>query len=109
MLDKVIAKQSLSYSGLVVLYVAVVATIMQNGSKIFGEGDTFVPIGILMLLVVSAATVGLLIFGKPVMMYIDGKKKEAVTLVIYIIADLAAATALLFVIMAFINSSTLTR
>jgi len=40
------------------------------------------PILVLMLLVISAATTGFLVFGRPIMWYIDGKKKEALTLLI---------------------------
>ena len=37
----------------------------------------------LMLLVFSAAFTGFLIFGKPIMWYLDNKKKEAFSLLIY--------------------------
>jgi hypothetical protein len=106
MLDKKIIRQSLPYSGLVILYIAVVATVMQNAPRLFGQMvGILAPIVILMLLVVSASVVGLLIFGKPVMLYLDGKKREAVSLVIYIVGNLAAAIVLLVVLLAIINAS----
>jgi len=102
MLDKNILKQSLSFSGLAVLYVAAVATVMQNAEKIFGPDDKspLIPIGMLLLLVVSAATMGMLIFGKPIMLYLDGKKREAVTMVGYTIGSLAIFTVLVFLVLA---------
>jgi len=103
MLDMKTFKQSLPYSAGAILYVAVVATVMQNAQRLFGseKPDTVLaPIGILLLLVVSAATMGLLIFGKPVMLYLDGKKREAVAMVVCTVGQLAAFTILLFVAMA---------
>jgi len=105
MLDMKFVKQSLPYSAGAVVYIAVVATIMQNAEKLFNDGGTtedsvLAPIGILMLLVVSAATMGMLVFGKPLMLYIDGKKREGVMMAVYTIGQLAAFTLLLFVFMA---------
>ncbi len=106
MLDMKILKQSLSYAAGAALYVAVVATVMQNAQKLFGgEGggkdSVLAPISILLLLVVSAATMGMLVFGKPIMLYIDGKKREAVAMAVGTICALAAFTVLLFVVLAF--------
>ena len=47
------------------------------------EDNIFIPISMLLLLVCSAAITGFLVFGKPAMMYVDGKKREAITLLIY--------------------------
>jgi hypothetical protein len=103
MLDMKIFKQSLAYAAFAALYVTVVAAVMRNAQTLFGGNgpDTVLaPMGILMLLVVSAATMGLLIFGKPVMLYIDGKKREAVTMASCTVGILAAFTVLVFVVMA---------
>ncbi len=104
--DKTILKQSLVFSALAVLYVAVVATVMQNASRIFGpdKDNVIAPIVFLLLLVVSAATMGLLIFGKPVMLYIDGRKREAVAMAVYTIAFLAICTVLLLVVTALLRA-----
>lgn len=101
MFDKDTVKQSLTYASLAILYVAAVATFMQNAERIFGPGpdSPLAPVAFLLLLVVSAATMGALIFGKPVMLYIDGRKREAVATVICTIASLAAFTVLLIVAM----------
>ncbi len=50
------------------------------------------PIALLMLFVFSAALTGFLIFGKPALMYIDGKKKEAVALLGYTLIILSGTT-----------------
>lgn len=104
MLDKQILKRSFIHAALAVLYIAFVATFMQNLPKIFGpgpDGDSMVvPLIFLLVFVVSAATMGLLVFGKPVMLYIDGKKREAVTMVLCTIGTLAFITVLLIVILA---------
>lgn len=63
----------------VVLYVTGVAWFMTNASRLFGDkpDNIRMPIAMLLLLVLSAATTGSLVFGYPVWQYLDGKKKEA--------------------------------
>ncbi|MDP2934005.1 MAG: hypothetical protein Q8N81_07835 [bacterium] len=68
----------------VFIYVLLVATLMSNGNRIFGTASNILAAsGMLLLLVLSVAVVGLLIFGKPVYMYFDGQKQEAFTLLMY--------------------------
>lgn len=103
MLDMKTFRQSLPYSAGAVLYVAVVATVMRNAERLFSDGkpdSALAPIGMLLLLVVSAATMGMLVFGKPLMLYIDGKKREGVMMAVCTIGQLAAITILLFVVLA---------
>ena len=70
----------------VAAYTVLVAFLMNNGDKIFGKMDSvFGPALFLMLFVLSATVVISLIAGKPVMLYLDGKKKEAVALFGYTI------------------------
>lgn len=67
-------------------YISCIALFLSYASKIFGPDEpknVLVPIMMLSLLVFSAALVGVLIFGKPIMWYLDGKKKEAVSLLLY--------------------------
>ncbi len=62
-----------------VVYVAGVSTVMTNGEKIFGNDKTiWGPIAILLLFVISAGVTGGLVLGQPVMLYADGKKREAI-------------------------------
>jgi hypothetical protein len=66
-------------------YVIVVACFMYFGTLIkMGRVNTFLaPIALLLLFVFSAALTGFLIFGKPAQLYVDGKKKEALSLLTY--------------------------
>lgn len=63
----------------VVAYISFVSFLMFNVERVFGEKeDTFLaPVAFLLLFTLSAAIVGMLVFGRPVMLYLDGKKKEA--------------------------------
>lgn len=62
-------------------YITFVALLMQNGEIIFGKFTNILgPITFLLLFVVSALVVGALILGKPFMLYLDDKKKEAMSL-----------------------------
>lgn len=81
-------------------YVFLVALLFANGSRLFGNGKQgfWMPFFMLMLLVFSVAAVGSLIFGKPILMYLENQKMEAVKLLVYtlvwlflaIVATLAA-------------------
>jgi mannose/fructose/N-acetylgalactosamine-specific phosphotransferase system component IIC len=61
------------------------------------EDKTAIPIAMLLLLVCSAAITGFLVFGKPVMLYIDGNKKEAISLLGYTLGILVIITIIAFV------------
>lgn len=58
------------------------------------------PVIFLLLFVMSAAIMAILIFGKPVLMYLDGQKKEALKLLFYTVGWLAVFlfTIILFVL-----------
>ncbi|PIN87995.1 hypothetical protein COV12_00855 [Candidatus Woesearchaeota archaeon CG10_big_fil_rev_8_21_14_0_10_32_24] len=61
------------------------------------EDIVIIPIAMLLLFVTSAAITGFLVFGKPVMLYIDGKKKEAVSLLGYTLGILFLITIIFFI------------
>ena len=67
------------------LYVIVVASFiyLAGQSALKDVESVFIPIAMLMLLVFSVAFVGSLMFGRPVMWYVDGKKREALALLAY--------------------------
>lgn len=72
-------KRSVLNSLGVVAYVALVALFMNNANSWLGKEDTILTgIVFLLLLSVSAATVGSLVFGYPIFLFLDGKKREAV-------------------------------
>lgn len=67
------------------LYVFLVSQIMIHGDQLFGEieNNSFAPMVFLLLFLFSALVTGYLVLGKPIMMYLDGQKKEAVRLLFY--------------------------
>lgn len=87
-------------------YIALVAFFMFYVPKSFGSGEdstVLIPIVMLSLFVFSAALTGVLVFGRPIIWYLDGKKKEAIrllayTLVIFLIITIIALLALFFVL-----------
>ncbi len=84
------------------LYIIIIASFLFYAPKVIGPGPAntvLIPIVMLLLLVFSAALTGLLLFGKPVLWYFAGKKKEALsllaaTLLIFLIITLGALVAL---------------
>ena len=63
-----------------VAYIALVSGFMTQAEKYFGntEDGFLAPVIFLTLFVVSAAVTSSLVFGKPVMLYLDGAKKDAI-------------------------------
>lgn len=65
------------------IYIFLVALFFFGMQKFFGDKPDpkiFAPIIGLLLLVISASISGALILGKPVILYLDGQKKEALQL-----------------------------
>lgn len=87
-------KHGLLFSSLAVAYIAGITALMHGMERWVGgrEDSVLAPIAFLMLFVVSAATMGMLVFGKPVMLYMDGKKREAVLMAVYTTGCLAVFT-----------------
>jgi hypothetical protein len=97
-MDKKILKRAAVNALFTWAYVAAVGLFASNASMIFGPKDTaLTPVAVLMLLVFSAALVGILVFGQPAMWYVDGKKKAALTLLGYTMASLLVLLVLTFV------------
>jgi len=91
-------KMALVNSVGVFVYVSIVAWVMNSGERWFGETDTvFTAMGVLLLFTLSAGVVGSLIVGKPIFMYLDGKKKEAVNMLIWTLAFLAIITMIVLI------------
>ncbi|MCL4353415.1 hypothetical protein M1615_03040 [Patescibacteria group bacterium] len=94
---KITRKEALKNAILTAAYIVAVGLFMYYGSLVkIGRANAFLaPVALLMLFVFSAALTGFLIFGKPAQMYVDGKKKEALslltnTLVIFFIITIAS-------------------
>ena len=74
-----ICKRSFFYSLGAAIWITLVAIFMQNANNWFGKQDSIISvIAVLLLFSTSALVVGVLIVGKPIFLYIDGKKKDAV-------------------------------
>ena len=83
------------------IYIALVAFLMTNGNQIFGQANGILGgVGILLLFTLSALVVGTLVLGKPLMLYLDGSKKEAVKLIGQTILILGIITIIFLVILA---------
>lgn len=79
------------------VYILSIVSFVFYLQKFSSKPDTIlIPIAMLLLFVCSTAITGFLVFGKPVMLYIDGKKKEAVYLLGYTIVILLVLTVLAF-------------
>src|SRR4051812_43713197 len=83
------------------LYIIAIGTFMNWVSKnLSHKPDTFLdPIVVLMLFVFSAAFTSYFVFGRGVLMYLDGKKKEAISLVTYTMIFLFCYTLLALVVL----------
>lgn len=84
----------------VTAYTTAIGWLLFNAHRLFGERpDTaLAPISVLTLLVLSVGIVGTIIFLRPVLMYLDGKKTDAVKLLVATLAWLALFTVILFVV-----------
>ena len=88
----------------VAAYVFLVSLIMNYGSKIFGEKDSAItPVAVLLLFVLSALVTSGLVLGRPIMLYLDGQKKEGVKLLFYTGLSLFVLLMLVFSIMILIK------
>lgn len=83
-MKKELLKSALLNSFGVYVYVLLVALFMTHANALLGTNDTlFSIVAFLILFVLSAGVVGGLVLGKPVILYLDGKKKDSVALVFY--------------------------
>lgn len=96
-MDKILKRAFINAIG-TTAYIILVASFMFSLRSFQGlEEIVFIPIAMLLLFVCSAAITGFLVFGKPVMLYIDGKKREAVSLLGYTIGILFLITIIAFI------------
>jgi hypothetical protein len=79
------------------VYISGVAWLMFNGEKFFGKADNFwMPVALLLLFVVSATIVGAIVLGRPILLYLDGKKSDAIRLLAYTVGCLLILTLIVF-------------
>lgn len=89
-------------AGATILSIIAVSSLLRNFTKIFDEsvsGDSaLAPIIMLLLLVISATITSFAVFGKPIIWYLDGKKKEALGLLGWTIGFLVIMLTLLLLL-----------
>ena len=98
---KTILRSAITNSVATALYIALVVSVMNyTGHQDFEGPEVLIGIGMLMLFVFSAALTSSLVFGKPVLLYLEGKKKEAVSLVAYTLGFFFIMMLIVFVVLA---------
>jgi hypothetical protein len=91
---------SFGHAVLVVVYVSIVAWVMQHAQAWFGPAKTvFAPTAFLMLFVLSAVVVGSVVLGRPVLLYAEGQKKEALKFFGFTVLWLFALTIVAFLVL----------
>ncbi len=83
-----------------VAYITIVVTLMTQVERFFSdkEDNFLMPVAFLLLFVTSAAITSGLVLGKPVLMYMDGNKKEAIQLFLYTLGWMAVGVILMFIL-----------
>ncbi|MDD3101535.1 MAG: hypothetical protein PHE59_00070 [Patescibacteria group bacterium] len=83
----------------VAVYVIGISFILRNGDKIFSKMDNFLaPVAFLLLFVLSAAITGMLVLGKPLLLYSENRKSEAIKMFFYTIGWLFLITLITFIV-----------
>jgi len=85
----------------VLVYIFLLATFFSKANDFFGKTDHSIvsPMAALMLFVFSALVTGGLVLGKPLMLYLDGHKKEGVKLLFFTGIGLFVFMVLVFTIL----------
>jgi len=97
-MDKIIKRAFIDSLGTAAYIILVVSLIFSLRSFLPEPEDAIIiPIAMLLLFVCSAAITGFLVFGKPIMLYLDGKKREAVSLLSYTLGILVLITLIAFI------------
>lgn len=87
--NKKLFSQSALHSLGVLVYVYLLVSFMNNAQRLFGnDHPPMTGVVVLLVFILSALITGSLVLGKPIMMYLDGKKAEAVKMVFYTGASL---------------------
>lgn len=101
-----ILKNSLINASLTALYIGLVGIFMFHAPQIFtSQNNVLIPIAMLLLFVFSAALTGSLIFGRPILWYLEGKKNEALNLLFYTLGILLGITLIAFLALLFYSAT----
>ena len=90
--DNELAKRGAANAVAAFVYILSVVLVISSLERLMrGREDGFLaPVVFLSTFVLSAAVMASLFFGKPAMLYVDGKKKEALTMICWTIGTFAA-------------------
>jgi len=101
MKNSTLVKWGVAHAFGVLVYIFLLATFFDQATSWFGQADKKIitPMAALMLLVFSALLTGGLVLGKPIMLYLDGHKKEGVKLLFFTGISLFVFMALTFTVL----------
>ena len=105
-MKNIILKNALINACATILYIMLISLFLFYGQRIIGansEDVVLMPILMLSLLVFSASLVGIFIFARPVMWYLDGKRKEAIHLLTYTLGIFLVITIVILLTLFFIS------
>lgn len=92
-------KNPIGNAVLALVYIVIVVSVMSFLNRTSGGHDTFItPILALSLFTLSAAVMGYLFLGQPIQMYLDGKKKPAVTFFMKTVGTFAVITIIVLLV-----------
>jgi hypothetical protein len=99
--SKSVIKYAFIHALVALVYIGLVALLIANGETLFGKMQGALAVSAFLLtLVVSVAVMGVVIFGRPLMWYLDSKKKEGVELALCTIGFLLLIVVMVFVMLA---------
>jgi len=84
-------------------YILLVVLFFNYAERYFGskpDPKFLAPLALLLLFCLSALVSGILILGQPIWLYLEGKKKEALKLLGFTVAAMAAAFVIVLMVMA---------
>ena len=101
MKNSTLVKWGLIHAFGVFTYAFLIAVFMNKANGWFGGADKSIvtPMAALMLFIFSALVTGGLVLGKPLMLYLDGHKKEGIKLLLFTGAGLFVFMSLTFLIL----------
>lgn len=89
-------KKALTKALLAELYIVVIVSVIQYTEKMTELPETIlIPMVMLSLFVISAAVMAYLFVAEPILLYIDGQKKQAVNLFLFTVGMFALITFLI--------------
>lgn len=95
---KKIIKNAFIDAGAVIFYIILVAILLTTQSN-FMENNILSGVMMILILTISVAMMGIFIFGRPALWYLEGEKKAAVSLLGYTIGFLSIAFIVIFILL----------